>query len=97
LRRQIKPLAPLRTTDTLKDYPRRGGMSASLESLAAMYGLKGKKYVMSQPMWENANRLTESGIELARKRVASDVLLQEKLRRKLLELGLLKPPRQWSP
>jgi hypothetical protein len=52
-----------------------------------MYGIKGAKYTMSQPMWENANRLPTDGIALARKRVASDVLLQERLRAKLLDLG----------
>jgi hypothetical protein len=96
LRRQIAPLKPILTTDTCRDLPKMGGMSKSLENLAAYYGLEGKKYTMSQPAWENANRLTESGIELARKRVASDVLLQERLRAKLVALDLLKAPRMWA-
>jgi hypothetical protein len=70
-------------------------MSASLENLAAMYDLGGDKFSMSQPMWEAANKLTVAGVELARKRVASDVVLQERLRLKLLELGLLGAPRMW--
>lgn len=97
LRRSLPVLPPLLTTDTCRDLPKVGGVSKSLENMAAMYGLKGKKYTMSQPMWENANRLTVDGVELARKRVASDVLLQEKLRGKLVELGLLGAPRTWTP
>ena len=97
LRRELPTLPGVLTSDTCRDIPRVGGVSKSLENLAAMYGLPGKKYTMSQPMWEDANRLTDGGVELARKRVASDVLLQERLRNRLLELGLLKPPRLWSP
>lgn len=97
LRREMVPLPRLLTQDTLRDYPKRKDMSASLENLAAMYGLGGKKYSMSQPMWEQANRLTDAGVELARRRVASDVLLQERLRDRLLGLGLLKSPSAWAP
>lgn len=97
LRRELPPLTPLLTTDTCRDLPKRGGLSYSLENLSEMYGLKGKKYSMSQPAWENANRLTADGMALARKRVASDVLLQENLRARLLDLGLLKPPTRWLP
>jgi hypothetical protein len=96
LRLEIDPLPRLLTSDTLRDYPRRKDLSASLENLAAMYGLEGSKLKMSQPMWEQANRLTDDGIVLARKRVASDVVLQEKLRNRLLELGLLGAPRMWG-
>ncbi len=99
LRRSLPPLKPLLTTDTLKDYPKRKDMSASLENLASMYGLDddgGKKH-MSIVNWEKANRLQPDGLELARERVVSDVLLQERLREKLLSLGILKPPRMWYP
>lgn len=97
LRLELPSLPPLLTSDTLKDYPRRKDLSASLENLAAMYGLPGDKYAMSQPMWETANRLVPDGVALARKRVVSDVLLQEALRTKLLDLGILGPPRTWKP
>lgn len=95
IRQQLHPLGPILTTDTCKDLPKRGGLSYSLENLVAMYGVQGAKYTMSQPMWEEANRLTEDGIALARKRVSSDVVLQERLRAKLLGLGILKAPRMW--
>lgn len=97
LRLQLPSLPPIRTTDTLSDYPKRNGLSASLENLAAMYDLPGEKFSMSQPAWEAANQLGKDGMELARKRVVSDVLLQEALRDKLLELKLLKEPRVWRP
>lgn len=97
LRLELPSLPPILTSDTLKDYPRRKDLSASLENLAAMYGLGGEKFSMSQPMWEDANKLTPAGVALARKRVVSDVLLQETLRERLLGLGLLKSPSVWRP
>lgn len=98
LRRQLEPLQPVTTQDTLKDYPKRKDMSASLESLASMYGLSsGKKMPLTIPEWEEANRLTDRGLELTRQRVTSDVLLQEELYLKLRQMELLKPPRVWKP
>lgn len=97
LRQQLEPLPELLTTDTLRDYPKRNGLSASLENLAAMYHLDGDKYAMPQPAWERANQLVPDGTDKARIRVTSDVLLQEQLRGKLLSLNLLRPPRRWSP
>jgi hypothetical protein len=94
---RTRPAAAAPDEDTLRDYPRRNGLSASLENLAAMYDLGGEKFGMSQPMWEEANKLTPDGVALARKRVASDVLLQERLREKLLSLGLLGVPKVWRP
>lgn len=97
-RLQLPLLPRLLTTDTLRDIPRRKDMSASLENLAALYDLDedGKKH-MSVTDWERANRLAPEGIDAARERVVSDVLLQERLRARLLELGLLKAPRVWTP
>lgn len=96
LRLQLDPIGPLLTTDTYKDIPKASGMSKSLENLAALYALDGEKHRMTQPAWEKANQLHSDGIEQARVRVESDVLLQESLRRKLIERGLLKPPREWK-
>lgn len=95
LRLELPTLPRMLTSDTCKDLPRRRGLSYSLENLAAMYELPGKKFSMSQPAWEKANMLDPSGMELARKRVESDVLLQERLRKRLLDLGLLGAPRMW--
>lgn len=97
LRRELPPIAPLLVTDTLRDIPRKNGLSASLANLAAMYGLEGEKQSMNHSEWEKSNRLTDEGIALARGRVVGDVLLQEQLRAKLLSLDLLRPPRRWLP
>lgn len=97
LRLLLPPLAPVRTTDTLRDYPKRRGMAANLASFADLYGLDGEKHAMSQHAWEQANQLTAAGMVEARERVVSDVLLQEQLRGRLLDLGLLRAPRVWSP
>lgn len=97
LRRQLPPLPVLLTTDTCRDIPKAGGMSKSLQNLAAMYDLEGEKHSMSQPAWEAANRLTPGGVSEARVRVVSDVVLQERLREKLLELRILREPQKWSP
>ena len=97
IRRELPPLQPLLTSDTLKDLPKTGGMARSLDNLASMYGLPGKKFHLAQHDWERANQLTDEGLALARKRVESDVLLQERLREKLLELRLLRPAMVWRP
>jgi hypothetical protein len=98
LRRQLPVLPELRTTDTLRDYPKRQDMSASLANLAALYELdEDGKLHLTQVDWERANRLTPDGVGLARDRVVSDVLLQERLRDRLLELGVLAAPRTWRP
>lgn len=97
LRLELPPLPRLLTSDTLRDYPKRRDLSASLENLVAMYGVKGRKFSMTQPMWEAANQLTADGIALARRRVESDVILQERLRLRLLDLDLLGTPRTWEP
>lgn len=98
-RLNLPKLPQLRTTDTLKDYPKRHDMSASLENLAIIHGVDddgGKKH-MSITDWERANQLSAEGIAAARERVVSDVLLQEKLRTRLIELEYLGPTRVWKP
>ncbi len=97
LRRRLPILPPLRTTDTLRDYPKRHDMSANLENLAHVYNLRGRKLHMAIADWEEANQLQPDGLVLARKRVASDVLLQDQLRGCLDADGLLRPPRIWNP
>ena len=97
LRLELPPLPPLLTSDTLRDLPTRKDMSASLDSLADMYRLGKPKMHMPLPAWERANKLLPEGMEDARKRCVSDVLLQERLRGKLLELDLLGGPQMWRP
>lgn len=100
LRRELPFLPRLLTSDTLRDYPKRKDMSASLENLAKIHGVTrkvGVKKHMSTVDWEQANRLTAEGVREARERVVGDVVLQERLRNRLIELGLLGEPRVWGP
>jgi hypothetical protein len=97
LRLRLPPLDPVRTQDTLADYPKRKGKSASLESLATELGLGAEKMHMGVVQWERANRLEPAGLNETRARVIRDVLLQERLRGRLLDLGYLRTPRRWNP
>ncbi len=91
------PLRPLRVHDTHGDLVRRKDLSASQESLAAMYGLPESKHHMNQAEWREANRLTPAGVKYTRKRVVSDVVQHKALRKRLIEANALKAPRRWAP
>lgn len=90
-------LPRIRVQDTHGDLQRRKDLSASQESLAAMYGLPEAKHHMSQAEWREANRLTPAGVTYTRKRVVDDVIQHKALRKRLLEAGALKAPRWWNP
>lgn len=85
------------TSDTKMDLVRRSGVSASQESLAAMYGLTPPKQHMTQNDWRLANRLTPEGIAETRRRVVGDVKQHQQLRKRLIEAGALGPPKVWRP
>lgn len=91
----LQPLTAKLSCDTKLDLATRSGISASQEALAGMLGIEAGKYHMTQPAWRAANRLMN--IELAEKRVVSDVRQHQQLRRKLAERGLLKAPKVWRP
>jgi hypothetical protein len=90
-------LGPKLTSDTCLDLVRKKDMSASQESLGEMFGVTHPKEHMSQPKWREANRLTPDGIKETKRRVRGDVRQHKALRAKLLEAGVLKAPRMWSP
>ncbi len=91
------PLEGRMSSDTKLDMVKRSGMSTSQENLAAIFGLKNPKVSMDQAKWREANRLTPKGLALTKKRVEGDVVQHEEMRNHMLELGLLTPPRWWSP
>jgi hypothetical protein len=93
----LSPLPPKMVSDTYRDLKKKGGVSGSQENLAKMLGVRVPKQGMSQADWRDANRLTESGIALTRRRVVGDVRQHIELRRRLLERNWLKPPSLWSP
>jgi len=85
------------THDTKLDLMRMQGISKSQENLAALLGLQHQKVQMNQAKWREANRLTPEGIALTRKRVIGDVKQHIEMRARLLELGMLGPPKLWIP
>ena len=83
--------------DTWAHLKKRAPGFASQENLARMLGVKAPKIGMSMVGWREANRLTPEGIEKAMARAVGDVRQHTQLRRKLLELGWLRPPKLWQP
>ncbi len=92
---QLPTLADKRVQDTKVHLVRRKGISGSQENLAAMLTLEADKVKMNQIKWRAANRLTPEGLALTRERVVGDVRQHIELRRNLLELGYLAPPKMW--
>lgn len=84
------------TCDTLKDMHKKGDMPASQEYLLDLFGLPEKVH-MTQHMWREANRLTQSGRQKTMQRVSSDVYGHMRMREIMLSRGLLKSPRIWKP
>lgn len=93
----LPPLSEKMTSDTKLDLVKFQQLSASQENLSEMLGIDAAKFHMNQPRWREANRLTLEGIALTKKRVTDDVRQHRELRRKLIELGALKPARMWRP
>lgn len=91
------PMAPKLTSDTKMDLVSYGGQSASQMALANALDVKKEKPRMSVSRWRDANRLTEVGINATIERVMGDVRQHMELRQALLEQGMLKGPRMWTP
>jgi hypothetical protein len=91
-----KPLNSKLVQDTKIDLIKRDGMSGSQENIATMFGIEAEKVHMTQADWRLANRLIPEGIARTKDRVISDVLQHEQMRYKLLEAGMLGPPKMWS-
>jgi hypothetical protein len=93
----LGPLPRLFTQDTHGDLTRIASLSKSQEGLGDMLGLVSPKVKMTPQDWREANRLTTEGILKTEERVIGDVRQHVELRRALLDRGLLKPGRYWSP
>lgn len=94
---ELPLLGPKLTHDTKNDLLRMSGLSKSQENLAAMLNVFSPKISMDQAQWRNANRLSASGIARTMDRVIGDVTQHIELRQRLLEAGMLGPPRVWHP
>lgn len=96
LEQEMPTLRPKLSHDTKLDLIKWQGGSKSQENISAMLGLEHPKISMSQADWREANRLTKDGIERTRKRVVGDIMQHQEMRGRMMELGMLKPPRVWS-
>jgi hypothetical protein len=90
----MRPLRPKLTSDTCLDLKATKDISRSQENLSAMLGVEAPKVKMSQLDWRSANRL--ENIEKTFARVTGDVRQHQQLRLRLLELGMLNPPKMWD-
>jgi hypothetical protein len=93
----LQTLSPKLVSDTHLDLIRYGQQSKSQASLSNVLGTKAEKPAMSTVRWRDANRLTPDGITATIERVVGDVKQHKELRLALIERGLLKPPRTWTP
>lgn len=93
---RLPALSDKLTHDTKLDLIRRAGLSMSQENLGAMLRLEHKKVQMNQARWRAANRLELEGLAMARERVCGDVQQHIELRRELVDLGYVTPPKVWK-
>lgn len=97
LEAEMPLVGALLTQDTKLDLLAFQGLSKSQESLGALLGLNAPKVQMNQATWREANRLTDEGIALTRQRVVGDVKQHIEMRTRMLDLGILGPPKPWVP
>jgi hypothetical protein len=90
-------LGPKLTVDTKTDLLAGKGISKSQENLSEMLELPAPKVHMNTPRWRKANRLTEEGIALTRKRVEGDIVQHKALYAALVDEKRLGPPVLWKP
>ena len=93
----LPPLGEKLTCDTKLDLIAHLYLSASQENLCETLGIPAAKVHMSNARWREANRLTDKGLALTRKRVVGDVLQHIALRRVLVARDMLQAPKTWRP
>lgn len=84
-------------SDTKDDFPKVKGLGLSQENLSTLLHLDAEKHSMIGSSWREANSLSPAGLDETWTRVVSDVRQHKELRAKLVEAGVLKTPRMWSP
>jgi uncharacterized protein YprB with RNaseH-like and TPR domain len=98
IRAGLEPLPSLLCIDTYAHLPKRGrAFSASLGNLTKRFGVRYQKGAMSEYDWDLVYQGDPEALERLRKYNTGDVLATIALRERLLELGLLGPPRPWRP
>jgi hypothetical protein len=93
----LRPLGRQLISDTYAHFPKRGqAFSASLGNLAQRFGADHLKGSMSEVDWDRAYHGDPGALAYLKEYNIGDCLTTLGLRKKLLELGLLGPPRTWS-
>jgi hypothetical protein len=92
------PLRGALISDTYAHLPRRGlAFSASLGNMAQRFAVDHQKGHMSEVDWERAYAGDAEALETLRDYNIGDCHTTLALRRRLMELGILGPPRPWRP
>lgn len=82
--------------DTKMDMVSAHGISKSQENLGAMFELAHPKVGMNTALWAAGNMLLPRGIKATKKRVMGDVRQHIDLRSRMINQGLLGPPKHWG-
>jgi len=97
MRMGLDPLHRVLISDTYAHLPRRGSaFSASLGNLAQRFDVGHEKGSMSEVDWDRAYNGDAEALEKLRTYNIGDCYTTLALRTKLLELGVLGHPRNWS-
>lgn len=92
----LEPLGPILVSDTYAHLPKRGqAFSASLGNLATRFDVGEQKGHMGEVGWEAAYAGERKALEQLRDYNIGDCITTLALRKKLLDMGLLGPPRVW--
>ena len=97
IRRRMPVLEPKMVSDTQADMTKVLGLGKSQDNLADTFELERTKHHMSGARWRKANMLSKEGAEMTKKRVVDDVFQHMEERAEMIERGVLRPPRVWSP
>lgn len=81
---------------TKADIPATQEYLLELLGTTCPLGLPLEKFHMTQGRWREANRLSQVGMDLTRRRVASDVHAHSHMRDDMIRLGYLGTPRMWN-
>lgn len=97
MKRELARVGRLLISDTYAHLPKRGAaFSASLANMAQRFDVGYEKGRMSEVDWERAYDGDAEAREKLRTYNIGDCTTTLALRRKLLSLGLLGPPRMWG-
>lgn len=94
----LEPLPRLLVSDTYSCLMKRGqAFSASLGNMAQRFNVEHQKEHFSEYDWELAYAGDRNALDRLRVYNVGDVMTTLALRRRLIELSLLRGPRVWSP